>query len=68
MSLFCSLKLIKDVNSSLTPKAISESDACKISQSIRFNSPKLTAESSFLFPPAVNRLRAFSENITREQA
>jgi hypothetical protein len=62
MSLFCSLKLIKDVNSSLTPKDRSNSMIDEASAQIKFVSPKtLTEDLKFVFNPITNRLRTFSE-------
>jgi hypothetical protein len=57
MSLFCSLKLIKDVKSSLTPTTISEKKAAEVTSHIKFYSPKqLTEDPKFVFKPMINRL------------
>lgn len=61
MSLFCSLSLIKEVKTSLTPKSNTNSMISEVSSSIKFNSPKpITEDIKFTFNPMICRLKTGS--------
>lgn len=60
MSLFCSLKLIKDANSSLSPRP-RDIDPAEITSHIKYNSPRPAMNQTFLFPPVESRIRSFSD-------
>lgn len=63
MSLFCSLKLIKDANASLSPRP-RDVDPVEMTSHIKYNSPRPITSQSFLFPPVESRLRSFSDLCT----
>ena len=61
MSLFCSLSLIKEVKTSLTPRSNTNPLISEVSSSIKFNSPKpITEDFKFTFNPITSRLKTGS--------